>query len=470
MPFRFTLGQSTVGHRTQAMAREPMNDWTDAESRVERAHRLYERGRWPEAAAELRAAIAINPYNASWHFNLALTLEAMGDYEHACEAFDGALSLETADVETMNCMAVNLTRLGRYAEALERFEQIDALDPNYEPSYCSRIVTYAEIGDHDKAELMFYRARQITEDCPACYYNVGGSFFARDQYDRAIYCWRQTLRLDPAHPLANVRIAETYWAKGDLAQAREYYGKELASGRTPEVETLLDFGELLMEMNEPGEAEGAFRKAMDQASDNASAHFCLGELSLRTGRQADAETHFRKVAELDEKYPNIHLKLAEVMIGCGKVQEGAQHLILEMRRSGNDCQTLREVGKLLLEAHHCRQANLVLRRLVRLQPDDPHAQHNLAVSYFMLHRLSEGIRCCRRALKLKPDYPLALYNLALAHMRLGQTGRARRYAARAMTAAPGDENIRRLTRRLGARDFWSRLRSRLGSPPDKARS
>ena len=102
---------------------------------------------------------------------------------------------------------------------------------------------------------------------------------------------------------------------------------------------------------------------------------------------------------------------------------------------------------------------------MQLQPDDPQAQHNLAVSYFLLHRLDEGIRCCRRALKLKPDYPLALYNLALAHMHLGQTARARRYAARAVTAAPGDENIRRLSRQLGAGNFWSRLRRRLTSPP-----
>ncbi|MCJ7544998.1 MAG: tetratricopeptide repeat protein, partial [Phycisphaerae bacterium] len=184
---------------------------------------------------------------------------------------------------------------------------------------------------------------------------------------------------------------------------------------------------------------------------------------------AQAETHFRKVLELDHKYPSAHLKLAEALIRGGQVQEGAKQLILELRRAGEDCQTLKEVGKLLLEAHRCRQANLVLRRVVRLDPDDPQSQHNLAVSYFMLHRLDEGIRWCRRALKLKPNYPLALYNLALAHMHLGQTARARRYAARAMTAAPGDEKIRRLSSRLGVEGFWSRLRGRRSAPPREAR-
>ena len=40
-----------------------MTDWDDAERRVEKAHELYERGRWEEAVAEPKAAMAITPYN-----------------------------------------------------------------------------------------------------------------------------------------------------------------------------------------------------------------------------------------------------------------------------------------------------------------------------------------------------------------------------------------------------------------------
>ena len=63
-----------------------MHGWTDAEQRAQRAQRLYGEGRLAEAAAELQAAIDINPANASWYFNLGLTLEAMDDYARACNA------------------------------------------------------------------------------------------------------------------------------------------------------------------------------------------------------------------------------------------------------------------------------------------------------------------------------------------------------------------------------------------------
>ena len=42
-----------------------MNDWMDAEQRVERAHEFYESGRWEDALRELRAALEINPNNGS---------------------------------------------------------------------------------------------------------------------------------------------------------------------------------------------------------------------------------------------------------------------------------------------------------------------------------------------------------------------------------------------------------------------
>ena len=102
-----------------------MNEWIDAESRAERAQDLYEAGRWAEAAAELRAAIDMNPYNPSWHFNLGLTLEALEEYTRACQAYAAALKLDPNDLETRNCLGVNLTRLGKYAEAMEQFHRGD---------------------------------------------------------------------------------------------------------------------------------------------------------------------------------------------------------------------------------------------------------------------------------------------------------------------------------------------------------
>ncbi|MBN2296618.1 MAG: tetratricopeptide repeat protein [Pirellulales bacterium] len=438
----------------------PMNDWMDAEARVERAHKLYQKGRWVEAAAELRAAIEANPYNASWYFNLGLTLEAMEDYSKACEAYESAKELESDDIETLNCLGVNLTRIGHYAESLECFETIEKIDPTYEPCYCNRIVTYTEFGQHDEAELMFYMARQFMEECPLCYFNIGTSHYMRNNYDRAIDCWKQVLRLDSKHSQTHSRIGDAYWAKGDLQKAREHYQAELEA-HGEDIEALLDLGEVLLELDELESAEAQFRRVVKLQPDNAAAYFCLGELAEKREEPNTAEACYRKTLSLDASYSGVHARLARLMLHRGKNTQAAKHLQAELRKAGDDPTSLQEIGELLIEARLTDKAHKVLSKLVQLQPNDAHAQHNLAVSCFMMDRLDEGILHCRKALKLNPDYPLALYNMALAHLHKDQIDRARRYAARAMTLAPQDENIQRLAKRLGMNGLWSRLRIRL---------
>src|SRR6201999_291604 len=147
----------------------------------------------------------------------------------------------------LNHLGVDQHRVGQFEQALRTYERIERVDPAFEPSYCNRIATYNELGDHERAEEMFYLGRLYREHCPLCYYNIGCSLYERGQYDRAIYCWQRTLDLDDTHPEVQVRIAAAFWKKGELETARQHFlaGLRLEPGNT---DALLDLGTLLMEM------------------------------------------------------------------------------------------------------------------------------------------------------------------------------------------------------------------------------
>lgn len=440
-----------------------MNNWIDPENRVDRAHELYKEGRWREAADELREAIRLDPHNASWHFNLGLTLEAMEEYALACKAFESALQLQPEDVETLNCLGVNLTRIGKYAEALEHLEEIERLDPTYEPCYCNRIVTYTEIGRHDDAEVMFYTARLFSDECPSCYFNIGNSFMERDQLARAIDCWEQTVRLDPGFPGAHARIAEAAWREGDLAKARRHYESELLiNGK--DVAALTDYGELLIQLGQSEQAERRLRKALEIEPDHAAAYFHLAQIALARKDYAEARQKFQLVLDLDPDYGGAHAAIARTLIAEDQIDQAARHLVREIRRSSGDPDALHEVGELLIQARMARQAQNLFRRLVRMCPNDAYAHHNLAVSCFLTDHVDEGIEHCRLALEHKPEYPLAMYNLALAYLERGDLLEARRLAEQALALAPADEHIQALARRVQPKGFWGRLVARLKRP------
>src|SRR6185436_17556555 len=230
-----------------------MNDWNDAERRVERAQELFEQHKWQEALEELRAATSINPYNSAWFFNIGLTLDELGRTDEAIEAYQQALLIDPEDVHSLNRLGVDQHQAGRFSEALATFEQIQKIDPSFEPSYCNRILTYSELGDHQQAEEMFYLARLYKDHCPQCYYFMGCSLAARGLFDKAIYCWKRTLDLAHNHPHVHVRIAEALRRKGELDQSRRYYLTGLRH-HPKSTSILLDLSDLLIEMKRLDEA------------------------------------------------------------------------------------------------------------------------------------------------------------------------------------------------------------------------
>jgi tetratricopeptide (TPR) repeat protein len=86
---------------------------------------------------------------------MGLTLDGLEDYARAVEYYQRALERNPEDVEILNCLAVDYTRTSRYDLAIETFEQIERMDPDFEPAYCNRIIAYTEMEQHDKGEQCF---------------------------------------------------------------------------------------------------------------------------------------------------------------------------------------------------------------------------------------------------------------------------------------------------------------------------
>src|SRR4051794_4174052 len=100
------------------------NDWNDAERRVERAQELFEQRKWQEALDEIRAATDINPYNASWYFNIGLTLDELGRHDEAIHAYEQALAIDPDDVQALYRLGLDLHQVGRFDDAIASFQRL----------------------------------------------------------------------------------------------------------------------------------------------------------------------------------------------------------------------------------------------------------------------------------------------------------------------------------------------------------
>ncbi len=430
-----------------------MNDWLDAENRIERALQLSDAEQWNEALAELEAAITINPRNPAWHAQRGQILDQLERYDEAVEAYSRACELGDPPTELMTALGIDLIRTEKLEEAIQLYEKLARAHPDYEPAYCHRIAAYTRLNDHESAEQMFYLAQQLTDKCPNCYHHMGESLGVRNILPRAIYCWQRALELEPDYPHARQRIAEAYRIQGQHAKAREYY---LAAMRADpgNTELLADLGDLLVEMNDLPAAASKFQHVLDLDPQSVRANVMLGLIASQNNDPDVAIRHFEAALQLDEHYPGLHSHLGEAELRRDRHEPAMRHLAIALDDDPEDCIALMSMGNCLLELLRPSEAAELFERAIQIEPTMVGAHHNLAVCRFLDNQFEQGIQHCLDALEIDPRHAMVLHKLALAYLHLGRWADARAMIARGLRSDPYHSGLKSVSKR-----FWmARLR------------
>lgn len=429
-----------------------MSDWFEAEVRAERAQRLCESHRWAEALTEIDAAVSINPNNATWQAQRGFVLEELGRFDEAAEAYEESLELEAGDGDVMLALGSVLLRLERFAQALSVLDELARLYPDCEAAYCHRIHALAELGQHERAEEMFYLAQQINDDCPHCFYAMGVSLFARGQRDKAIYCWKRVIQLEPDYYGVNLRIAEAYRAAGDFTRARKYLLQELR-GDAGNTELLYELAQLTWESGDAAGAVAKFAHIIELDPTHYDSHYALGRLWLEMGQPKRAVSCFGEVVRVVDPDPGLvgfHKAYGQALLLIGNYSEAWPRLRHAMKEDPSDPDVAMSLGDCLLGQERAGDASEWYRQALSLDSSNATAYYKLGLCHFKQERHEAGLAQCLNAIEHKPDYVPAMYNAAVAQLHIGQWKASRNMLRRALaidpTHTPSAELLRKLWR------------------------
>ncbi len=475
-----------------------MSDWMDAESHADRAFEMYERGMWAEAETELRKALSLNPHQADWHFNLGLTLEAAGRDHEALSSYERAIGLADEQPEPLLAAAVVAMRLNRTEQAVTWLRAALELDHTIEPAHAHLIEAQVRLGQPEEAETSFYIAQYaLPEPSALCYAAVAEALLQRQQLERAGWCLREAMRINPTLPRLRARLGNVYAARGDSRRALHLYLRDLRDD-PGNVDTLLDYGELLMEFNRLGEASEKFRRVLELEPANVDAHFRLGQIASRTKRHERAMVEFELVLKLDPSYPRIRQALAEVLMARGRHHEArtclreAMDQVAEqicMDSGGRSAPAGGQAGTSGVVASSSSSSSLPIlnppeigptdwwtpsellhlaRLLLRVELNAEGARilehlgartdlksrmqvkvlRQLALARFRLGDRAGGVIASRRILRLDSKCIVAMHNLALAAIEDGRLSVAAGWIRRGLQLDRLDEGLRQLRIRL----------------------
>jgi tetratricopeptide (TPR) repeat protein len=310
--------------RSQAQAADSVEQYS------EQGQRALAQGKYAEAEVAFEKLRKLEPGVAEVHANLGVIYFQQRKFEPAVAALRQALKLKPALPKTSALLAISLSELGRYSEALPGLEKgfrQSTDSPIKRMCGLQLLRAYTGLRRDNKAVEVAMELNRFYPDDPEVLYHTGRIFgnFAflnmqklaqvapssvwrhqaeaeayesQGSVDAAISEYRQVLSADPQRPGIHYRIGRTL-----LARSRQSNTTDDASTAAKEFEQELEI--------DPG---------------NANAAYELGELHRNAGEFAEAQKLFEQALQYYPSFEEAQLGVAAVFMSLQKPDAALPHL------------------------------------------------------------------------------------------------------------------------------------------------
>ena len=326
-------------------------------------------GRYAEAEKAFEKLRQLEPGMAEVHANLGLIYFQERKFEQAVPTLRQALKLKPALTKTDNLLAMSLSELGRYQEAVPGLEKCLHHSSETEiKRMCGLELQRAYLGlkKDDKAVEVAMQLNRLFPDDPEILYQTGkiyGNFAfltmeklaqvaptsvwkhlaaaeaheSQGSYDQAIPEYNEVLKLEPQRPGIHYRIGRSllgrYWQRHsleDLTAAEKEFEQELQIDPA-NANSAYELGELRRKANRFDEAQQYFEQALQHYPDFPEAQLGLAAVLQAKKLNDQAVIHAQRAVAIDPENEVGWYRLAQIQKALGHNAE-QEKALAEYRR------------------------------------------------------------------------------------------------------------------------------------------
>jgi tetratricopeptide (TPR) repeat protein len=343
--------QNSALHFALGAVLRQQEQWDDAFDEVTRAARLlpdlpenhsafayifYRLDDGPNAIAEARTALSMDPNNAEAYQFLGLGLFSNGQYQAAAHAYAEALARDGQNADTYYDMGIALHAAGNGPGARAAYEHAIRLRPEFWEAHSNLGLILHEEGDLEMAAAEYREAKRIAPGEASIRNNLGNTYCDQGHFDAAIQELRELYRQHPEWQQGHACLASAYMAKKNYDGAVAELELALRQNPTGATEHRV-LGQVLLLDNRPEEAMRELRVAVSLNPDSDVAHHLLGTSLFQQQQLQAAEKEFREALRLNASADN-HYSLAACLMSLDRYDEALAEL--EMASRLNPEQTL----------------------------------------------------------------------------------------------------------------------------------
>jgi tetratricopeptide (TPR) repeat protein len=322
----------------------------------------------------------LEPEIAEVHANLGLIYFEERKFDQAVPALRQALKLKPSLIKSSSLLAMSLSELGRYNEALAGLEKgfRQSSDPEIK-RMCGLELSrsYTALKKDSKSVEVALELNRLYPDDPEILYQTGkvyGNFAfltieklaqvapgsvwrhlaaaetheSQGSYSEAIQEYQEVLRLEPNRPAIHYRIGRSlmgrFWqrqSQEDLAAAEKEFEEELRLN-PDNANAAYELGEMRRKGRQIDDAQRYFEQALQHYPDFAEAQLGLAEVLLEKNQPEQALRHAQRAVALEAGNEVGWYRLAIIQRNLGNIGE-QQKALAEFRRLHDIAKQQKEV-------------------------------------------------------------------------------------------------------------------------------
>lgn len=176
--------------------------------------------------------------------------------------------MDSQESEARANRGIALLEQFRFAEAIEEFESLVALQPDSAAAHVNLAIAFFNQRDFEQARKTLEKARDLDSDSPYVHYNLGLIHKLQGRTEEAITAFEEVEQQDPTDSMTHYYLGTLYANLGDLEKAASH-----------------------------------LRTTVRLQPSNEAAHFSLGNILIRQGNIEEGRKELEEFQKLKEAFP-----------------------------------------------------------------------------------------------------------------------------------------------------------------------
>lgn len=411
------------------LARQPSH--TDA--LIAKAELLARAGRWDDALAAARAAVASNQHSATAQFALGQALALKRDETNAIAAFNRALQLNPrlANAE-LELARIHLAH-GRLKEAEQFAHAAITKLAGYVEAHLLLARIHLMNGQPAKAEPSLKALAQAFPDSPAVQTEVGLLEMSKRNRLAARAAFMRVLERDPTYieALAGLNKLDIEEKRTDAVKARM---TDALRPKPQDGRMLLLASRTYASLGDLPTAEAMLQKAIASDPNNLDAYGMLGRLYATEQRLGDATAQFEKLAEKQPTSAAAHTIVGMLLDMQNRTSEAQQKYERALAVDPRAAVAANNLAWIYAETGGNLDIALQLAQNAKSQlPERPEVNDTLGWVYYKKGLSAMAVPPLLQSVQRDPTNATYHYHLGMAYAGSGEKDKARASLQKALS-------------------------------------